>query len=114
MQLRTHADNPFPVFRPSHDSFDSRHSDSPVERRRFEDVAAIRVSHFEKFLIISYINVDCPFGHRHFKDVAGIAENRRIERGRNSIRLYMGKRRVYVFKTRICAKIFSFCRRRLQ
>ena len=33
-------------------------------------------------------HLDRPVGCRHFEDVAGVAENRCFERGRNSIRLY--------------------------
>ena len=41
MQLRTHPDNPFPVYIPSHNSSDSRHFDRPVGRRHFEGVADV-------------------------------------------------------------------------
>ena len=41
VQLRTHPDNLFPVYIPSHDSCDFHHFDSPVERLHFEEVAGI-------------------------------------------------------------------------
>ncbi len=40
MQLRTHLDNPFPVYIPSHDSC-RLSMDSPAERHHFEDVADV-------------------------------------------------------------------------
>ena len=89
----THPDNSFPVSDEVTGRTDSRHFDSPIEGRLFEDVAGVlgnrcikhgsSVSKEVRSRIDSR-HFDSPVERRFFEDVAGVSGNRCFKHGSSS------------------------------
>ena len=89
----TRPDNPFPVSKEVTTRTDSRHFDSPAERRLFEDVAGVSGNRWIKHgsSVSNEVTTrtdsrhfDSPAERRLFEDVAGVSGNRCIKHGSSS------------------------------
>ena len=89
----THPDNPFPVSNEVTTRTDSRHYDSPAERRPFKDVAGVSgnrcIKHNssvsnEVTTRTDSRHFDSPVERRLFEDIAGVSGNRCIKHGSSS------------------------------